>query len=701
MNKNQRIALLAVLIGVMSILAVWLVGGVAPSRERLTVMLWGLFMLAFTILLFEHYFAAPRDVIAAGVSLITLLAPARSLFRDWGAWYLVFLWYEVVLVVLATTALLLLTEEKPDSWRNRVSNALRVFTTRVGSGRIQYFFLFFLSLLFFVSPATAPFWAFLFFGLLVFLIEPQRLVLTLPAALRRRTAVAGEILAVEGGKSFLIKLRSGTDAPAVRLGDVVEFRYQGEGDVHRRAAVVEKLFLDQAQWVRAVTDPAVDATTSTLATVDGARPGHVYRLGREAGADFVSSLVGFVGDGSDIATLKFLRVGGANVQEGDLVQVSTNAGPIVYQVVNAVVDSESLDARNQADFVVGEALQLGRWNEARGTFERHGWVPAARAPVVKLSALGQLPAQPDEVVLGKIPGTDLSVLLNAREAVSHHTAVLGVTGVGKSVFTRELVRKLATDPMRVIVVDFTREWRKKLTGTELPLLIPATEAEALRKTITALTVETSKYKDRQDPAVIKNNRLALFNGFRTGIDGFLSSTEPVRVLELPDVSNAEGILEYTQWFFRTLFLLARDKKLSGKRVCVVLEEAHTVIPEWNFVGIGDKSAQAVINNISQIALQGRKYQVGFIVIAQRTATVSKTVLTQCNTIIAFKCFDDTSLNFLGNYLPAPVVEALPNLGFRRAVAVGKAIRGDVPLIFEVPDLSASEAEPVAATAATS
>ena len=118
----------------------------------------------------------------------------------------------------------------------------------------------------------------------------------------------------------------------------------------------------------------------------------------------------------------------------------------------------------------------------------------------------------------------------------------------------------------------------------------------------------------------------------------------------------------------------------------MLEEAHTVIPEWNFIGLADRSSQALVNNISQIALQGRKYGVGFIVIAQRTASVSKTVLTQCNTIIAFQCFDGTSIDFLGHYLPRHLADGLPNLRPRRAIAVGKAIRGSAPMILDVPNI---------------
>ena len=66
------------------------------------------------------------------------------------------------------------------------------------------------------------------------------------------------------------------------------------------------------------------------------------------------------------------------------------------------------------------------------------------------------------------------------------------------------------------------------------------------------------------------------------------------------------------------------------------------------MGLSDYHSQAVVGKISQIALQGRKYNVGLMVIAQRTATVSKTVLTQCNSVISFSIYDQTGLDFLAN-----------------------------------------------------
>ena len=128
-----------------------------------------------------------------------------------------------------------------------------------------------------------------------------------------------------------------------------------------------------------------------------------------------------------------------------------------------------------------------------------------------------------------------------------------------------------------------------------------------------------------------------------------------------------------------------DNKESPQ-LCIVLEEAHTIIPEWNFASDTNKNSQASMNAISQIALQGRKYNVGLLIIAQRTANVSKTVLTQCNSIVSFTEYDKTSIDFLANYYGDSIANILPSLKFRQAVAAGKAFSSTVPMIFEVPEI---------------
>ena len=71
--------------------------------------------------------------------------------------------------------------------------------------------------------------------------------------------------------------------------------------------------------------------------------------------------------------------------------------------------------------------------------------------------------------------------------------------------------------------------------------------------------------------------------------------------------------------------------------------------------------QTVVARMSQIALQGRKHGVGLLLLSQRTALVSKTLLSQCNTVIAFSLVDKTSLDYLRNVFSAEHVDLIPNL----------------------------------------
>lgn len=249
--------------------------------------------------------------------------------------------------------------------------------------------------------------------------------------------------------------------------------------------------------------------------------------------------------------------------------------------------------------------------------------------------------------------------------------------------------------MSFICVDFTNEYIGRFADLTPEPIVKKGASAGMFEAIEKLSFILSKfanqrtYQEKQDIAA---NEKILSEGFDYAIKEFLESDKSLCVFELPDVSNTSASLEYTKWFFDILFKIAKKHKNFGKRVCVVLEEAHTVVPEWNFVGIDEKGGRSLVNCIGQIALQGRKYEVGFVVIAQRTANVSKTVLTQCNSIVAFQQFDKTSTEFFSNYMGTDMAEALSNLKPRQAVAVGKAFKANMPIIFQVPEII--EPEPV-------
>jgi hypothetical protein len=158
----------------------------------------------------------------------------------------------------------------------------------------------------------------------------------------------------------------------------------------------------------------------------------------------------------------------------------------------------------------------------------------------------------------------------------------------------------------------------------------------------------------------------------------------VGIITLEEISNTKATIYITELFLSGILHYARDNSDTCPRILVVLEEAHTIVPETSTMGLGDFESKGLVAKTAQIALQGRKYGVGLLVIAQRTATVSKTVLTQCNTIITFTCFDNTSLDFLSNILDKHHVALVPNLAFLQAVVFGKGVQSERPIVVEIP-----------------
>ena len=119
------------------------------------------------------------------------------------------------------------------------------------------------------------------------------------------------------------------------------------------------------------------------------------------------------------------------------------------------------------------------------------------------------------------------------------------------------------------------------------------------------------------------------------------------------------------------------------RCCVVYEEAHSLTPEFNSIVVKDDSNHA--NGTAKVILQGRKYGLGCIIVTQRTANVTKSILNQCNTIFALRVFDDTGKTFLENYIGKDYSDVLPTLEERHAVAIGKGVGLKQPVIIQLND----------------
>jgi hypothetical protein len=686
-DKTSRIILFLILLPLLGVIFYAWEGSIFPTSSTSIVLFSALLMLAFVTLFIEHFFTRPSDVLASSISILLLLSPMSNQLNEWGVWYQIFYAYNLLLLTTSFLALLLADKNKsPDCKQNKAAYYLKQFSVSFGNGRWLYFSLFILTLLFYVD-SQSPYFLLLFgFAAVILLAHPKEFIERILTREAKHTTDIGEIFGVHSKNTFLAKLYE--ERAAVTRFDFVEFRYQMDRKTYR-GLIIDTYFLNQAQWVKILTSSEINAALDGLPLNPEQADNVISKITTDQTPELLERLVGLTIERTDILKLRFEYIGKAKVSEGSLLEVKADGQTILYQVVQGITATELLESKDERGFIVGEAIQLGTWNKERCTFEKFGWVPAINSPVYLAAPIEAVTPAAGEYIIGYIPPDQhFPAIINKEEAVTHHLAILGVTGTGKSVFARNLIREIMADGTKVICVDFTYEYKKRFD--DCTPVVPPEISKTMFKTIDDLTLELAKYKDKQDATKITNWQRSLHSGFAKAIKEFLKSDRKVAIFELPDVSNTVAALEYTRWFFNVLFKVAKHKKSYGNRVCIVLEEAHTVVPEYNFMGVSDNSSKHLVNSIGQIALQGRKYDIGFMVIAQRTANVSKTILTQCNSIIAFQQFDRTSSDFLSAYMGRDLAEALPRLKPRHAVAVGKAFKANIPMIFRVPDIEEPE-----------
>ena len=492
----------------------------------------------------------------------------------------------------------------------------------------------------------------------------------------------GQIFGVQSKNTFLVKL-SENRTQTTRIFDFVEFKYSIDNQI-KKGLILDVYLLNQEQWVKVLTTQEIEKIFSDKILFSSHTPDLVYKITEVPKTDYLERFIGLITENSTIEIINFVYNSKAAISEGQLLELHVRNERVLYQVIEGKTKIELLENKNQTGVIIAEAIQLGTWDNTTLRFEQFGWVPSINTPIYLATNIDEVPLVKSEFIIGSIPGTNYPVIIDKEVAITHHTAILGVTGSGKSVFVRNLIGQIVNETTKVIIIDLTGEYKAKIANIEP--IISDDNAKKAFEAIEAIAVEERKFPNQRNYEFIKAQEEIIKSEFYNSIKTFLEGATTEAIFELPDISNNSEIIEYTKWFFWVLFKTAKTKNSFGKRVCVVLEEAHTIVPELNSMGVSDFASKATVNSIAQIALQGRKYNIGFFVIAQRTANVSKTVLTQCNSIIAFQEFDKTSGDFLSNYLGTEYIKALPTLKFRQAIAVGKAFKSNVPMIFEVPEL---------------
>jgi hypothetical protein len=188
--------------------------------------------------------------------------------------------------------------------------------------------------------------------------------------------------------------------------------------------------------------------------------------------------------------------------------------------------------------------------------------------------------------------------------VTQKLALLGISGSGKTYASGKLVEGLCDAGVQVVVVDTVGNWwglRLAANGKSPGIAIPIIGGD--------------------------HGDVALDPGAGRDVANLITESRASMIVDVSDFGTAE-LQRFVAAFASTL--LAAKKK-SPSPVMVVWEECQDVVPQ-RVTGDVAKTVGAV----QKLVKRGRNYGVGTMLISQRPAAVNKDVLSQIETLCAFR-----------------------------------------------------------------
>jgi hypothetical protein len=457
------------------------------------------------------------------------------------------------------------------------------------------------------------------------------------------TKSAGVLLKVVSPRIADVEFAS--ELPTSLVGRIVDVRGT-KGELFANAVVIDDRVLADRRLGRLAITRMEDAWQDV-----GSSPGGSITVDlTESISETDGSLpVSVVDSGSEIGKMVFYVHPDQELQAGEVLwAIKNDSTKAFYQIISALVCQMPMPDGNHMHTVKVTAGQLGVWGDEECRFEPITWVVPAGHLVQRVLKTGEtkykIPVGNE--IVGRIPNSTFPVHVSVEDSVTHNTALIGVTGSGKSYLAFHLIEAMVKRSIKVMILDISRQHDLYLTH--------------LTPTALKTVADVKPWLEGRSPIGIH----------QFGVD---KQTYPKATADFVEAAYAE--LSKTK--------LERGKNIPA-RLCVVFEEAHSLIPEWNQVANeGDKNQ---VNKTARVILQGRKYGIGSLIITQRTANVTKTILNQCNTIFALQSFDQTGLDFLKNYLGEEYAHAISTLPTRHAIIVGKASSSARPVIVAVEDM---------------
>lgn len=612
----------------------------------------GLFTLLIGTFVVEYRFTRPNDVF---VNCLIVFASTSTLTNPpYAEWWASLRWGSVACAVVAL-ALAWDHGREAQLVTKRFRSIVYQVVTRLGSAEVIFSLVFVLALISYFdlndddSKLFVVVWGVFLLAAHLDLSELGRLVV------RPRRFKDRKVLAIT--HSFLapsiVYCRRITSEKVV-LHELVGFCQSANSNCHSFGLVIgERSSATENRIVVALLNTTINDSQlndrSVVVTTTEFDRAALDAVATQAELESVKNIVGTVAKGTSISRMKFELFGNPKIAAGSLLSIKSAEKPIFYQVFDGIVEEEQTIKDSTRAFVEGEAEQVGCWDTERGGFDTHDWVARERSQVLLIDQTDQ-PApyqlKPTEMTVGAIPHSGYPVNIDLTDLVLYHTGILGVTGSGKSFLTFSVIEQCAEKGIKTVCIDPTGDYQRYLNDAVL-----LTSSESIKA-----------FLDSPDHKI-----------------GILETASKGNVPAIDQALKASQVC--LDWCRRNR--LDAEILVPRPKVMVVLEEAHLLVPEWNFNPV--PNLRDHVSAHSQIVLQARKYGLGFLVVSQRTANVVKSILNQCNTIVSFQAFDETGFEFLKNYMGSFHVNSLPNLKVRHGLLVGKASRSRRPIMVRFKD----------------
>jgi DNA helicase HerA-like ATPase len=148
-----------------------------------------------------------------------------------------------------------------------------------------------------------------------------------------------------------------------------------------------------------------------------------------------------------------------------------------------------------------------------------------------------------------------------------------------------------------------------------------------------------------------------------------------------------GVL--TRFLYNVQFWRAEEERTPITFVC---DEAHIYLPTKD---ASDADSRIALDTFEKVAKEGRKYGVSLLVVSQRPSDVSRTILSQCNNLIALRLSNPQDQQVVHKMMPdslSSLTSVLPILDTGEAVVLGDAVLLPSRIKLNKPNL-----EPASAT----